>query len=406
MKILQINSVVGFGSTGKIMFGIHKTITKSNGHGYMAYGRFNTLSPSDNQKTIKIGGIFSVLIHVVISRLFDRHGLGSKFATLVFIKKIVKLKPDLIHLHNIHGYFLNYPILFNFLSSSNIPVVWTFHDNWPFTGHCSYFDDANCIKWKTECKACPLKTSYPKSLLFDSSNFNFRLKKKLFLNLPNLTIVTPSKWLEENVRNSFLKNKPLITINNGINLNLFKPQSKNIFVNPSLKDKFIVLCVANYWTNLKGLHDIIKLSQILPKNIQIVMIGVTNKLKKKLPRNILSVNRTNSSDELAQYYSSSDVFLNPTFSDNFPTTNLEALACGIPVITYQTGGSPESIDERVGLVVNKGDLNGLVRAISEVKRKGKLYYKSYCLEKAKKYDQDHKFSEYFELYKSILKLSP
>jgi len=406
MKIVQINSVIGFGSTGRIMVAIHNELTLNGHKGYMVYGR--------NQKktfiqspdiTIKIGNIFSLFIHGLLSRLFDLHGLGSWFSTKKLIKKLSKIQPDIIHLHNIHGYYIHYPHLFDYIHKNNIPVVWTFHDNWPFTGHCSSFDEANCNKWTTGCGKCPLLKSYPKSILFDNSRLNYRIKRDVFLKINNLTIITPSKWLENNVKKSFFKSNQVMTIHNGINLSNFKPNPTNIYIKHDIIGKFIVVCVANYWTNLKGLNHIIKLSEMIDNDIQIVMIGVDKKIARQLPRKILTIQRTNNVNELAHYYSSSDVFLNPTLSDNFPTTNLEALACGTPVITYETGGSPESITDEVGVIVPKGDTTKLYDAIIKIKDKGKKFYTKKCVEKSLQFDENKVFKKYISVYESIKKLN-
>jgi glycosyltransferase involved in cell wall biosynthesis len=398
VKVLQVNTVCGTGSTGRIALDIHNILIEQEHESKIAYGRREANNCKD---TIKIGNKFDFYTHALKTRILDKHGLGSKKSTKDFIKKIKNYNPDIIHLHNIHGYYINIEILFNFLKKYNKPIIWTLHDSWPYTGHCAYYDFANCKNWQTHCRSCPEKKSYPASFFLDNSYNNFEKKKELFTGIKNLTIVTPSKWLSEEVKKSFLKEYPVKVINNGIDLNTFKPTESNFREKYNLQDKFIILGVASVWERRKGINYFFEISKNLKNDEKIILVGLSDKQLKGLPENIIGIKRTNSIKELAEIYSISDVFVNPTLEDNFPTTNLEALACGTPVITFDTGGSPESIDEETGFVVEKSNNEELLKKINEIKELGKDRYNNNCIKKAKKYyNKKNKFQEYIELYKN------
>lgn len=398
MKILQINSVCGVGSTGRIATDIHKILVEAGHESYIAYGRGEARG-IDEKFTIKIGSKLDNYCHVAKTRLLDKHGLGSIEATKEFIKKVEKLKPDVIHLHNIHGYYLNYPILFEYLKKVQKKVIWTLHDCWTFTGHCSHYDYINCQKWQTECNNCLQKKEYPQSILFDSSKENFRLKKESFLGIKDITIVTPSEWLAKEVRKSFLKDYKIKVINNGIDLEVFKPTKSNFRKNNNLEDKFLILGVANPWGQRKGFKYFIELANKISEDEKIVMVGLTKKQIENFPSNILGIERTNSQKELAEIYSTVDVFINPTLEDNFPTTNLESLACGTPGITFNTGGSPECFDQKTGIVVEKENLGQLYEAIQKIRLEGKEKYSEECRRRAEKlYSKEDRFEEYIEKY--------
>ncbi|MDY0235315.1 MAG: glycosyltransferase [Gudongella sp.] len=400
MKVLQINSVCGIGSTGRIATDIHNILLEQGHESYVAYGRD---LPKNCDNTIKIGTKFDNYSHVLKTRLLDMHGFGSINATREFIAKIEEINPDIVHLHNIHGYYINIKILFNYLKKTNMPVVWTLHDCWALTGHCSHFDYIGCDRWHNECHDCPQKKEYPSSILVDNSRNNFRIKKELFTGINNSIIVTPSEWLANLVKKSYLKEYPIKIINNGIDLEVFKPLESELRKKHNLEDKFIILGVANIWNERKGINYFLKLSNVLKDDEVIVLVGLTRKQEKQLPNNIISFKRTNSTEELAKIYTIADVFVNPTLEDNFPTTNLEAMACGIPVITFNTGGSIESIDRGTGFVVEKGNLMELYDKIVIIKANGKNTYLNNCLAKTKRlYDKKTNFIDYLELYNKSL----
>lgn len=398
MKVLQINSVCGIGSTGRIATDLHKILIENGHESYIAYGRDDARGCDTS---IRIGNKFDNYMHAVKTRLFDKHGFGSKRATIEFIKNVEMLDPDIIHLHNIHGYYINIELLFDYLKKADKPVVWTLHDCWSFTGHCAYFDYVGCDKWKTGCYDCPEKTSYPASRLMDNSKDNYQKKKDIFSALKNLTIVTPSEWLAGLVKQSYLREYPVEVINNGIDLNVFKPTQSDFRKRYDLENKFIILGVASTWDRRKGLIHFIRLSEKLKNDESIVLVGLSEKQIKELPKNIIGITRTNNVNELAEIYSAADVFFNPTLEDNFPTTNLEALACGTPVITFDTGGSVESIDENSGFVIKSKDELQLLEKIISVKNNKIL--NTNCTKRAALFDKNKKFYEYIKLYKNKLK---
>lgn len=362
-KLVEIN-VVCNGSTGKIMCDIAKEANNNNIETYCFYGRGN---PNKNVNCIKIGNTFSVYFHVLIARL-GFNGRGSYFSTKKLVKQIKKINPDIIHLHNIHGYYINLKVLFKYLKNEyNGKIIWTLHDCWAFTGHCSYFTLAKCNKWKKRCCNCPQLKSYPKTI-FDTTKKEYNFKKKLFLGLNNVTLVTPSVWLKKLVQESFLKNYNVEVINNGIDLNLFKPiYDKQIYKKYNIpKNKKILLGVANIWEERKGLKDIYKLADMISSEYQIVIVG--NLLKNEKKSNIIYIDRTDNSEELVKLYTIAYYVLNFTYEDNYPTINLESIACHTPVITYNTGGCAEQLTKDSGMIFEPSKIKDVSLFLNE-KRK-------------------------------------
>ncbi len=400
-KILQINTVINSGSTGRIAEEIGLLAINRGWESYIAFGRNNRFSKSNK---IKIGGSASIFLHVLRSRLFDRHGFGSKVATRKLINKIDSIKPDIIHLHNIHGYYINIDLLFDYLSKTNIHVVWTLHDCWPMTGHCTHFMSVNCDKWQTNCNKCPLKKEYPTSLFFDQSKKNFFQKKGLFTKVESMTLVPVSDWLSGVVKESYLNKYPIVRIHNGVDLDLFIPRDVEwLQKKMGVENKIVILGVASVWDKRKGLPDFLRLSDLLKVDEVLILVGVSQKILNTLPENIIGIRKTESVKELSDFYSLADVYLNLTWEDNFPTTNLESLACGTPVITYKTGGSPESITTDTGFVVDQGDLLSVRKSIDMIKNRSKAYYTINCRNRAMKlYDKNAQFEHYFNLYNRLL----
>lgn len=384
------------GSTGRIATDIHNLLISLGHESVIAYGRGEA---RNCDQTIKIGNDLDVYWHVFKTRLFDLHGFGSKRATKRFVSTITDLNPDIIHLHNIHGYYIHVEILFDYLKKVNKPVVWTFHDCWPFSGHAAYINDYEKEDGSKLKRKFAKIHSYPKSYIIDNSKNNYLNKKRIFTGVNNLTIVTPSKWLKNLVENSFLRDYEVKVINNGIDLNIFKPVTSNFRENHGIGNKFLILGVANVWEPRKGLNYFLELSKKVSEDIIIVLVGLTEKQIKGLPDNIIGISRTNNVQELAEIYSSADVFVNPTLEDNYPTTNLESLACGTPVVTFNTGGSGESVVKGCGKVVPRGDLNRLIEAINEIKTKGKENFKDSCIHYAQRnFNKEDRYKEYIRLY--------
>lgn len=394
-KLLQISVAVAKGSQGKIANQIGDLAIQNGWESWIAYSAHQGCGETDSN-LIRIGGHADFYEHALESRIFDNHGLASRYVTRKLIKKIGRLNPDIIHIHNIHGYYLNYKILFRYLSQIKTPVIWTLHDCWPVTGHCTHFVTANCDKWKTGCYSCPLKKDYPSSWIFDRSCRNWQTKNSLFTSLDNLTIVPVSYWLEDIVRESFLCGCSSVVINNGIDLHVFRPKK-----NREQNQKFTILGVANVWTDDKGLKEFERLSR--NTDYQVMLVGGKPGAERNMPDGVKYIPRTTSQQELAAYYSQADVFVNPTYADTFPTVNMEAIACGTPVITYRTGGSPESVPPEVGYVVEKGNINALAEAIEKL-RNNPIPPET-CRKYAEEhFDKDKCFSEYVKLYESKVNL--
>lgn len=394
MRILQINSVCGRGSTGRIATDIADNLRAEGHECRIAYGRYD-VPEKYRDISVRIGADWDVCLHGAQTRLFDAHGFGSRHATEKFLDWVWKYDPDVIHLHNIHGYYINIELLFDYLKTAQKTVIWTLHDCWPFTGHCSYFTVVKCEQWRIHCSYCVQKKSYPGCLLWSNSNGNFDRKRAAFTGVKNMTLITPSEWLSGIVGESFLREYPVRVIPNGIDLTVFHPTTGDFRSTRGLEGKKIALGVANVWDENKGLSDLITLSRLLNPSWQIVVVGLNKKQMKVLPSNMIGIRRTNNTRELAEIYTTADVFVNPTYQDNFPTTNLEALACGTPVVTYRTGGSPEAIDESCGIVTEHGPAF-LAEALPRLKCSREA-----CLKRAMLFERNKRFGEYIELYRAV-----
>ena len=395
MKILEINQV-NFGSTGHIMLQIADLATKK-GHEVICsfYARRNK---DKDKNCIYIGNKVSHNIHKKLYRKTGNNGCYSKISTWNFLRKVKKFDPDLIHIHNLHNCYINLPMLFDYIKKNNKKVVWTLHDCWSFTGQCPYFTAVGCEKWKTGCHDCEQINRYP-SCSVDRTDKMWNRKKKWFTGVQNLTIVTPSQWLADLAKQSFLKDYPVKVINNGIDLDVFKPTESDFRMKHNLEDKKIILGVASVWEVRKGLDVFIELSKRLDDRYRIVLVGTNDEVDKKLPEGIISIHRTSNQKELAELYTAADVFFIPTREDNFPTVNMESLACGTPVLTFNTGGSPEMVDEATGVVLMNEDIASVEQAVISMCESGK-YSKEACTERAKQYDS-LKYNEYLSLFENI-----
>lgn len=393
MKVLQINSVP-YGSTATISYNISKIAQKCGIECILAYG-YSYHPQIARNNYIQIGNRYDKALHLILSKLTGLHGCFSHLYTYKFIRFIDKYKPDIIHVHNLHGWFINIPMLVHYINMHHIKIVWTLHDCWSFTGHCPYYDLANCTKWKTGCYNCLAHSRYP-STFFDCSSMMYKLKKKWFCSIENMTIVTPSKWLQQQVRQSFLSNKRCIVINNGIDLNKYIQLYKKNINNK----KFKILCVSFEWSTRKGIDVIIQLANLLDsEKYEITIVGTDKQIDSILPSNIKSIHRTQNQQELIQIYNDSDVFVNTTREENFPTVNIESLACGLPVITFDTGGSPEIIDKTCGIVVEKNNVVALAKAIMSLKETP--LSRDACRTRSLRYNQDERFMDYIDLYREI-----
>ena len=418
-KLLQINPVLRTStSTGRIMKEIGE-LTMANGwESYVAYSKGRDGLPGSTSIPVPVGNKASVAWHGLQTRILDRHGLGSVRATKRFIEDIRRIGPDIIHIHNIHGYFLNYRILFDFLSHSGIQVIWTVHDCWLYTGHCYHYMYAGCDRWKTGCGHCPQRGKFPRSLFADRSARNFRDKRDAFCSMPEdrLTIVPVSDWMRSEMSESFLKDYRFQVIHNGIDTDVFSPQpalESEVRRCYGLGDRHVILGIASIWSEEKGLNDFVEMAARLDSDEVIVLVGMDRKqlddVLSRYGRTVLgdrmvAVKRTADVHQLAGLYSTADVFVNPTWQDNYPTVNLEAISCGTPVVTYRTGGSIEAVAGDTGFVVEQGDIEGLVDAVRRVETLGKAHFRDACRSRAvKEFRKEDRYAEYIELYERLTK---
>ena len=414
-KVFHISGAINYGSPGRI---VEQICLLAGLHGYeclVAHSSRNE-NPSQGQHfamTTKA----QEMAHALGAMLLDLHGLLSTRQTRKLVERIKAYQPDIIHLHNIHGYFCNFKVLFEYLDAVDTPVVWTLHDCWSFTGRCFHFVGVNCNKWKTGCYDCKAEPGYTVSKYYDRSKELYALKKRLISSVKNLTLVPVSDWQAAFLKDSFLKDCNVLTIHNGVDIEKFRPMNGNRLRDKhKLDGKFVILGVASPWNTRKGLDDFYRMRTMLSNEYAIVMVGLTPKQIEKLPDGIIGIARTESQQELAEYYSMADVFVNLTYLDTFPTTNLEALACGTPLVTYRTGGSPEAIADvaceledktgalryPTGMVVEQGDVEGMIRSIRELRQRP--INANVCRQRAEVlFDKEKCFEKYIELYENLLK---
>lgn len=363
MKYLFINVLAGSASTGRLVAEKCRELMKRGDECLLAYGR--GITGCEDIPTVQIGSKADYCLHAAMSRVLDNQGFGSRRATRVFLDRVREYDPDVIWLHNLHGYYLNLELLFDYLRGCGKKIIWTLHDCWAFTGHCTYFDFVGCDRWKTGCYHCPQKRAYPASLLLDGSKRNYEKKKAFFTGIPNMTLLVPSHWLERRVQESFLREYPVEVVGNTVNTEIFKPTPSDFRERYGLEDKKIVLGVANIWEERKGLKDFVALSGMLKDPYRIVLVGLSPEQRRQVPERILTLPRTASAGELAQIYSAADVYVNPSVEETFGMTALEAHCCGTPSIVYEDTACEEVAAEYGGIAVPRGPEN-LLRAIQEL----------------------------------------
>ena len=395
MKVVQINATYGIGSTGKICAGISRMLTAEGIENQVLYCGKKVDFPNGE----RYGGTAYIKLQALRSRISGHYGFHSKAVTRKLLRKLDSIRPDLVHIHNIHSHNCNLRMLFAYLKKHEIKVCWTFHDCWAFTGYCPNFDMVDCQKWKGACGKCPQRGSF--SWFFDKSGWLQGQKKALFTSFP-MTVVTPSQWMADIVKESFLKEQDVRVIPNGINLAVFRPRESAFRSRYGCADRWIVLGVAFGWDKRKGLDVFLELSRRLDHSFQIVLVGTDERTDKQLPPQILSIHRTCNQQELAEIYSAADVLVNPTREDNYPTVNMEALACAVPLVTFDTGGSPEIPDESCGTVVEKEDMDALTAEVIRI-CENRPFSKDACLARAKNFEQQKRYREYLALYKELLR---
>ena len=417
MRVLQINTRYKYGgSTGRIAYDI-KNISESNDiEAYCAYG-FEFVA-MDEPGTMRIESALELTVSKVRSRIFGVHGFYSEFATRKLLGWIDELQPDVIHLHNIHNHYVNCRMLFDYIKARNIPVVWTLHDCWSFTGHCAYFDYSGCDRWKTECHSCPCKGDYPYAWFSAGAKKAWNKKKDVFCGVDNLVLCPPSRWLGELVRESFLKEYPVRVINNGVDVELFKPMTDldEVRIRYGLAGKTVYLAMMNILEKRKGISCLKAIPERLADDEILVIVGLSDKDRAYFPREkCMIINRTDSIAELVSLYNIASCFINTTLEDNFPTTNIEALSCGTPVVTFKTGGSSECVEDceelkaegsvtwsSVGAVVPQGDVDSMLKAARTFRDGGKSHYIEPCRHKAmERYNKNTQYLKYIDLYKQL-----
>lgn len=367
MKILYINQSVGIGSTGKIITDIANNLEGENEfkciHGFFPNAeKGESLFPGECISTVSKTQYYQYNLK---AKLFGKTGFYGKNATKKAIEKLGDWVPDIVHIHNIHGYFMHMPTLFEYLEKINKPIVWTLHDVWPLTGHCTYFDQSSCEKWKTHCDSpCPERKEYPFAKLSCPVAKNYHKKKALLNKVrDNLTFVAPSEWLANIAREASIVHCPAEVIHNGIKLDSFHETDKAFRKEHHLEDKIVLLGVAMPWSQRKGFDEFIRLAKDLPDKYHIVMVGLDGESAQNFRSKITCISHTDSVKTLADIYSSSDLFLLPTYADNFPTVSLEAQACGTPVLAYDAGGTKETLLPKYSSYVAKGDYDALLKWI-------------------------------------------
>ena len=403
MKVVLVNAFIGCDSTGNLTYSIYNKLRENKIESMVAFGRQNSKM---NDHTYKIGGKADYLAHAMLTRITDRNGLYSKYATKKFLEFLDEYKPDVIHLHNIHGYYINIVMLMEYISTNNIAVVWTLHDCWTFTGHCPYYTDIGCNRWESGCFKCPKKREHPASYLVDNSKQNYEIKKQAF-NKPQRMVLTPvSRWLSSEVKRSFLGKKEIETVYNGINLDVFRIKKNDFREKYGIENgKRLLLAVAIHWVPSKGLEDIISMSKILSsEQYKIAVIGLDEKqiqYVNKVAPNILALPKTYNANQLADAYNAADVFINPSKQETFGMVTAEALSCGTPAIVYNATASPELVDENTGRVIGVGDIRAFIKAIDEVLEIPNVSEK--CRNRAETlFDREKNLEKYINIYKRLM----
>ncbi len=399
MKIVELNTFCGAGSTGRIALDIARLAASEGDECVIGFGAGDA-PPEAQTFALRIGTPMERKLHGALRKLLDAEGYGSLRGTRALIRFLRAYQPDVIHLHNLHGCYLNLRALFAYLASADIPVVWTLHDCWPFTGHCAYFDYAGCERWKTQCADCPQQRTYPACIGLDGSKRNYQLKKELFTSVPRMTLAPPCRWLSDLLSHSFLARYPRRVIYNGVDTRVFRPAPSDIRARYGLEGKRLVLAVASEWVERKGLRYVSALAESLGGGYRVAVLGLTPEQIEHQPEALLALPRTGSAAELAAWYSAADCLVNPTLEDNMPMVNLEALACGTPVAVFRTGGSPECVDEACGHVVDKGDADALRKAVTDLcARKPEL--SAACVQRAQAFSSEACYREYLALYREV-----
>ena len=402
MRVYQLNTFSGVKSTGRIAFEIAKLAESQGMECRVGYGVPGVPREAETL-SIRIGRPWERKLHGALRKLMDGEGYGSYFATRRFLKEMRAFHPDVVHLHNLHGCYLHLPTLFGALKRMGVPVLWTLHDCWPFTGHCAYYDLCGCDRFETECHHCPQKHAYPECIGLSRAGANHRAKKRWLTALPNLTFVAPCEWMKRQVERSFMKGAPVRVIPNGVDLTTFHPmeaEAVELRRKYGLENAQVLLAVASEWDARKGLKDLLLCREHWDQSCRLVIIGLSGEQIAALPKGVLGLTHTESPQELAAWYTAADCLVNPTMEDNLPMVNLEAIACGTPVAVYHTGGCGDEVDETCGRVVSRGDALALARAAATLCGE-KPRLREGCLRRAEGFEAGKMFQAYVDLYREV-----
>ncbi len=399
MIIVQINTVAEFSSTGRTTIELAKALDERGHISYIAYGQKN----STFYKSFKIGSALENHIHNAFSRIFGNQGYYSKKGTKKLISCLKAIKPDIIHLRNLHGNYINLKLLFEYLQELTIPIVWTLHDCWAYTGKCVHYTEVNCYKWETYCKKCVQVKKYPPSFFFDRTEEMFNDKKIWASKLKNLTIITVSDWLKKEVKKSFLSNRNIYTIYNWIDHNVFYPRYDSLKEKYGIqKNKFVILGISASWKkNSSKFRDFIRLSKLLLDDMQIVLVGKGDVLN-EIENNIFHIPYVEDVNELASIYSMADVYVHLALEDTFGKVIVEAMSCGTPAIAYKSTVYPELINVKCGYIVEKRNIKAVFNALKKIKTIGKIKYSKHCIFHAKKtFSYKKNVKKQIELYEKL-----
>lgn len=398
MKVVQINAVYEYSSTGRTTTELHEYLRNNGVDSYV----FCCNKSIPNKNVFKIGCNWDFRLHSILSHLLGLQGFFSFFSTKRMLRHLDKIKPDVVHLRVLHSNCVNLPLLLKYLAKRDIATVITLHDCWFFTGHCCYFIDSNCDKWRNKCGNCPDLKNWNRSWFFDNTQYILKTKKELFEQIKNLTVVGVSDWVTSFIPYSILKEaKRIIRIYNWVDVNKFKPlDTTDLRKKLDLEDKFVILGVAQNWYSTKGLKDFISVAKINPA-MRFVLVGniVTDET---LPENIISVGVLSDVNELVSYYSMADVFFNPSIRETFGKVTIEALSCGTPVVVYNVTASPELVKSGCGYAVEKQDIETVSIKLNEIQEKGKSLYERYCRNfVVENFSEGILQKDYLNLYKLI-----
>lgn len=399
MKVVQINAVYEYSSTGRTTTEMHEYLCAKGIDSYV----FCTNISKPEKKIYRFSNRFDMKMHSALSRVVGLQGMFSYFSTKSLLAKLGEINPDIVHLRVLHSNCINLPLLLRFLAKRNIATVLTLHDCWYFTGHCCYFVDSKCDKWKTGCGHCPDLKKWNKSLFFDNSAKMLSLKKELFGSISKLAVVGVSDWVTGFIKDSILKDAKVVKrIYNWIDFSKFAPRDSNAIrksIGLDAKD-FVVLGVAQIWSPSKGLDSFIRLAERCPE-IKIVIVGKV--LETNLPNNIIQLGVVSDTQKLIDYYTMADVFFNPSLRETFGKVTIEAMAAGTPAIVYNATASPELIIEGCGYVVNVNDIESTEMYINKIKEEGKLKYSDKCKHFVlSSFQKEMLIFKYIKLYRNLI----